>query len=242
LLLLLQVLNQVRAAAEKYGLGFVVEYDVSGGHSSKASVTNQVLADYNSFVKPYTSSSAYIHQDGKPVVMAFGVGFTSFQVSATDAKNLVSGMKSAGTYFCIGTETQWASLVTSNSDWAPALKAADFVSPWTVGAYSKAGYAGYFKTQQSDAKYVIPFVMTLFQANYIGCRLASSLGIEYAPVIWPGTSADHLNGGSDPAHLDYFPRYNGSFYGAQANSVISLDPLFIFTAMFDEVNEGKFVP
>ena len=150
---MLQVLNQVQAAAEKYGLGFVVEYDVSGGNSSKASVTNTVLADYNFFVKPYTLSSAYIHQNGKPVVMAFGVGFTSFHVSATDAENLVNGMKSNGTYFGIGTETRWASLITSNSDWAPALKAADFVSPWCVGAYSNGGYqSGYFNTQKSDTK------------------------------------------------------------------------------------------
>lgn len=146
----------MRAAAEKYGLGFVVEYDISGGDSSKTSVATLLLDDYNSFVKPYTSSSAYIHQADKPVVMAFGVGFTSFKVSAADAKNLVNGMKSAETYFGIGTEIQWASLVSSNSEWAPALKAADFISPWTVGAYSYAGYPDYFKTQQSDMQYVIP--------------------------------------------------------------------------------------
>jgi len=70
-------------------------------------------------------------------------------------------------------------------------------------------------------------------------RLCSSLGIDYAPVIWPGTSADHLNGGNNPAHLDYFPRYNGTFYEMQATSAMTLDPTFIFTAMFDEVNEGK---
>lgn len=74
----------------------------------------------------------------------------------------------------------------------------------------------------------------------IGYRLAASLGIQYAPVIWPGTSADHLNGGNNPAGLDYFPRSNGTFYTTQANAVIAEKPLFIFTAMFDEVNEGKF--
>jgi hypothetical protein len=77
------------------------------------------------------------------------------------------------------------------------------------------------------------------QANPSGARLCTSLGIDYAPVIWPGTSADHLNGGNAPTHLDYFPRFNGSFYELQANDVMSLDPMFIFTAMFDEVNEGK---
>jgi hypothetical protein len=147
------VLDQVQAAAEKYSLGFLIEYDVSGGNSAKASVTNAVLADYNDKVKPYTSSSAYIHQGGKPVVMAFGIGYTSKSLSATDAASLVQQMKSAGTYFGIGTPTNWASLVNSNSDWASALKAANLISPWTVGAYSNSGYSTYLAgTQKSDTE------------------------------------------------------------------------------------------
>jgi hypothetical protein len=39
--------------------------------------------------------------------------------------------------------------------------------------------------------------------------------------------------------LDYFPRFNGSFYESQANGAMSLKPMFVFTAMFDEVNEGE---
>lgn len=143
----------MQTAAEKYGLGFLVEYDVSGGNSAQASVANAVLSDYNANIKPLTSSSAYIHQNGKPVVMAFGIGFTSKSVSATDAENLVNQMKSAGTYFGIGTPTNWASLVNSNSAWAPAIKAANLISPWTVGAYSKAGYSSFFtNTQKSDVQ------------------------------------------------------------------------------------------
>jgi hypothetical protein len=153
--LFLQILNQVKAAAEKYGLGFIVEYDVSGGNSATASVTNQVLSDYNSLVKSYTTSSAYIHQNGKPVVMAFGIGFPSFQISTSDAQNLVNGMKSAGTYFGIAPEHEWASLVTSNSAWAPVIKTADFVSPWTVGAYTLGIYnSNYVPILKSDVSYV----------------------------------------------------------------------------------------
>jgi hypothetical protein len=132
-----------------------VEYDVSSGNSSLGSVASEVLTDYKSSIKPYTTSSAYIHQGGKPVVMAFGIGYTAKALSATDAEDLINQMKSAGTYFGIGTPTSWASLVTSKSAWAPALKAANLISPWTVGAYSKGGYPGYFSgTQKSDAQYV----------------------------------------------------------------------------------------
>lgn len=68
-------------------------------------------------------------------------------------------------------------------------------------------------------------------------RLANSLGKGYVPVVWPGTSNYHLSNNS--AHLDYFPRDNGSFYELQVNTVMNQKPLFIYTAMFDEVNEGE---
>jgi hypothetical protein len=56
-------------------------------------------------------------------------------------------------------------------------------------------------------------------------------------VAWPGTSNYHLS--NDLTHLDYFPRDNGSFYELQVNTVMKQKPLFIYTAMFDEVNEGE---
>jgi hypothetical protein len=87
------------------------------------------LSDYNSKIKPYTTSSAYIHQGGKPVVMAFGIGYTTRALSATDAENLINQMKSAGAYVGIGTPTNWASLVSSNPTWAPVMKAANLISP-----------------------------------------------------------------------------------------------------------------
>lgn len=60
----------------------------------------------------------------------------------------------------------------------------------------------------------------------------------YAPTIWPGTSAGHLDGVNNPAKLDYFPRYNGTFYEKTAKAAIQLKPFFVYNAMFDEINEG----
>ncbi|KAL7895994.1 hypothetical protein HDV63DRAFT_411564 [Trichoderma sp. SZMC 28014] len=217
------VLNQVQAAAEKYGLGFIVEYDVSGADSSQGSVATAVLNDYNANIKKYTTSSAYIHQNGKPVTMVFGIGFSGFKVTAADSVNIASQLQSAGTYVGFGVPEQWSGDVTSNDGFVQAYKQADFISPWTVGGYSDAGYAGFHtSTQVPDA------------------ALLKSLGKQYAPVIFPGTSALHLNGGSNPSAFDYFPRYNGSFYSAQADALTTManKPLFIFSAMFDEVNEG----
>ncbi|KAL7935899.1 hypothetical protein V8C35DRAFT_333677 [Trichoderma chlorosporum] len=217
------ILNQVQAAAEKYGRGFIVEYDVSGADSSQGSVATAVLNDYNSQIKPYTSSSAYIHQDGKPVTMVFGIGFQGMKTSASDSVNIATQLHNAGLYVGFGVPEQWAGDVNSNSGFVQAYKAADFISPWTVGGYSAAGYQGFHtSTQVPDS------------------QLLQSLGKKYAPVIFPGTSAYHINGGTNPSAFDYFPRDNGTFFSNQADALTSMaiKPLFIFNAMFDEVNEG----
>ncbi|KAK6447216.1 hypothetical protein FP744_10003466 [Trichoderma asperellum] len=218
------ILNQVEAAAVKYGRGFIVEYDASGGNSSAGSVANEILADYNSVVKSYTSSSAYIHQNGKPAVMVFGVGFPTVAISVSDGANIATQLKNAGAYVGLGVPSTFGSDVRGNTGFASAYKAANLISPWTVGSYSEGGYmAGYHTTTQ------IPDSQTL-----------QSLGIDHAPLVWPGTSAYHLNGVTNPSAFDYFPRYNGSFYSMQADAVTSLaiKPLFVFNAMFDEMNEG----
>jgi hypothetical protein len=76
---------------------------------------------------------------------------------------------------------------------------------------------------------------------HVAHSLAKKLGIEYAPVIWPGTSAFHVNDQNDFNDFDYFPRWNATFYELQANTWIEQKPFFVFNAMFDEVNEGQLV-
>ncbi|EHK22933.1 uncharacterized protein TRIVIDRAFT_28185 [Trichoderma virens Gv29-8] len=218
------VLNQVEAAAVKYGRGFMVEYDASGGNSATGSVAAQILADYNSKVKPYTTSSAYIHHNGKPAVMVFGVGYTTVAINVTDGANIATQLKGAGAYVGYGVPPTFGTDLRANTGFAAAYKAANLISPWTVGSFSEGGYLkGYHTTTQ------IPDSQTLH-----------SLGIDHAPLIWPGTSAYHLNGATTPSSFDYFPRYNGSFYSMQADAITSLaiKPLFAFNAMFDEINEG----
>ncbi|PTB41834.1 hypothetical protein M441DRAFT_46943 [Trichoderma asperellum CBS 433.97] len=215
----LTVLDLVQASAEKYGRVFAVEYDLSGGNSSQASVTNKIIPDYVNNIKKYTSSPAYVHQDGKPVVMAFGFGVAGRDLSASDAFNLVRDLQAEPAYVILGTTNNWAADVRNNNGLVNTYKLADAISPWTVGAYTDAGYLSYnFHWQQNDT------------------TLTDSLGKGYVPVAWPGTSNYHLT--NKPANLDYFPRYNGSFYELQVNTVMKQKPLFIYTAMFDEVNEG----
>lgn len=144
-----QILNQVEAAAVKYGRGFMVEYDASGGNSATASVAAQILADYNGKVKPYTSSSAYLHHNGKPAVMVFGVGFPTVHINVTDGANIATQLKGAGAYVGYGVPANFGTDVRANTGFASAYKAANLISPWTVGSYSEGGYKnGYHTTTQ----------------------------------------------------------------------------------------------
>ncbi len=122
---------------------FAVEYDLSGGDSSKASITNAIIADYNKNIKPYTQSPSYVHQDGKPVVMAFGFGIAGRNISASDAFNLVRDLKEEPSYVILGVANSWAADVRNNNGLVNAYKLADAISPWTVGAYTDAGYPSY---------------------------------------------------------------------------------------------------
>ena len=70
-------------------------------------------------------------------------------------------------------------------------------------------------------------------------RTAKKFGLNYVPVIWPGTSAGHLDHHLNPANFNRFPRETGLFYKLQADTLTAQKPFFFFNAMFDEVNEGE---
>lgn len=149
-------MDLVQASAEKYGRVFAVEYDLSGGNSSVASVTNKIIPDYVNNIKKYTQSPAYVHQDGKPVVMAFGFGVAGRDLSASDAFNLVRDLQAEPAYIILGTTNNWAADVRNNNGLVNTYKQADAISPWTIGAYNDAGYASYnFHWQQNDTTYVV---------------------------------------------------------------------------------------
>jgi hypothetical protein len=74
------------------------------------------------------------------------------------------------------------------------------------------------------------------------CSLAVSIDGPYAVTIWPGTSAYHIDN-NNINDLDYFPRWNGSFYQNQLNAIMDLTPqsYFVLVAMWDEYNEGEYI-
>ena len=70
-----EYLKNVRAAAEKHGRVFAVEYDLSGAHPDLVFQQLQSDWEYISDELKLPSSTAYLRLNGKPVVSLWGLGF-----------------------------------------------------------------------------------------------------------------------------------------------------------------------
>lgn len=221
----LQLLDQIRTAAETYGRTFAVEYDISGVQSSDfTNVTSELLEDYASNIAPFMTSSAYLHHEGRPVLEIWGFGVNKDQLNAADCATVFHAMRSANPnpYVLLGVPFSWASDATENPDYYDVYIQADVVQPWAVGAYGNDNYEALYNSTSVPDK-----------------ALTDQLGIKYGPSVTPGGSDRNREGLGGPLGN----RYNGSFYEAQLENMLDLKPFFVFGAMFDEYPESQsFLP
>ncbi|KAI0899076.1 hypothetical protein F4806DRAFT_456608 [Annulohypoxylon nitens] len=215
----LNILNYTKTAAEKYGRGFVIEYDLNGAATSSTNVTSTYLADLAA-LSAITSSPAYMHHNGKPVIEIWGFGIVT-EVTVDDGIAIVTALKNAGWYVILGVQQAWHAELAANQPggYGPVYQLADMIQPWTVGAYDINSYDSFHDGRQA-----------VEDADAL-----RDLGIESSIVVWPGGSSSNANPSET---FDHFPRWNGTFYQKQLDGAVNLKPNFIFGAMFDEVNEG----
>ncbi|KAI1435550.1 hypothetical protein GGR50DRAFT_317406 [Xylaria sp. CBS 124048] len=214
----INILNAAMTAAEKYGRGFVIEYDLNGA-AGAPNITETYLEDLAS-LSNLTSSPAYMHHDGKPVVEIWGFGIVA-GVTVEQGIEVVTTLKNAGWYVILGVQQAWhAEMVQDDpGSFGPVYALADMLQPWTVGSYDFDGYPGFLSGRQAVED----------------TDALQQLGIDSSIVVWPGGS----NANSNPdGTFDQPSRMNGSFYQEQLTGAVSLKPVFIFGAMFDEMNEG----
>merc|ERR1719446_812035 len=67
------ILEQMDVAAEKHGRVYAMMWDMSGAQSSW---DTDIKNDWSMYVKQYTSHQQYLKEDGKPVVVIYGLGLT----------------------------------------------------------------------------------------------------------------------------------------------------------------------
>ena len=219
----LQLLTQIRTAAEKYNRTFAIEYDLSAIESTSfTNVISDFQADYHANIAPLMTSPAYLHHSGRPVIELWGLGVDKTKLTAADCSAIFHAIRSATPtpYILLGVQWSWASDATANPDYYNVYVQADAIQPWAVGSYSYDSYEEFYN-----------------QTSVTDKVLTDRTGIKYGPSVTPGGSDRNRQGLNEPLGN----RYNGSFYEAQFQKMLALKPDFIFGAMFDEFPESKSV-
>jgi hypothetical protein len=220
------VLAHCREGANAYGRTYAVMYDLSG---MGAGQMDRIQRDWRWLVArmAVTKDPAYLKHRGKPVVSLWGFGFSDGRkYTPQEGLALVDWLKNdpeaGGCAVMLGVPTYWRTLKRDCVD-DPTVHAliakADVASPWMVGRYGKP----------EDARRHAAEVWT---ADIAWCR---ERGVDYMPVVFPGFSWHNMNLKSP---LDQIPRLRGEFLWAQVVGAKRAGATMLYTAMFDEVDEG----
>jgi hypothetical protein len=209
------VASRLKTSAETYGRKFYINYDLSGYNDLaeiKADWTNTIVGTLK-----LTASSAYAHQNGKPVVSIYGLGYTQQPTIESDALDLVNWFKLQGCYVIGSCPGQWRTVTgDSKPDFMPVYKTFNMISAWPVGRAVDATYAPWVEGDRDFCK-----------AN----------GIDYQPCAYPGTAFSNTNGQTkSPRNL--FPRNHGDFMWSQFAEFRKAGVTSFYIAMFDEMNEA----
>jgi glycoprotein endo-alpha-1,2-mannosidase len=225
-----KVLANVRAAANATGRSYIVMYDLSGTpHGQMDSIKEdwKRLVDRMHITRP-GADRAYQRHRSKPVVALWGVGFAgdNRRYTLDECMDLVRFFKHDAKYgrntVMLGVPTGWRELhrdATKDAKLHEVIRAADIVSPWTVGRYNSLK-----GIDEHTARYWKPDLAWCAKHD-----------LDYMPVVFPGFSWHNLKGN---AKLDAIPRLGGRFLWKQYANLIDARSTMIYQAMFDEIDEG----
>jgi hypothetical protein len=204
---------KARDAAQKYGRGFYIEYDISG--LNDANLVSTIQNDWTNTITGslhLTDSSSYAHEQGKPVVELWGLGVLNRPGTVQSSLELINWFKSKGAYVIGGVPRGWRTDYNGKPGFAPVYAALNMVSPWNTGN------------------------PTVDQQLFIDDRAAlSANGQDYQPVIYPGFAWSNWHAGQARNQI---PRRAGDFMWQQAVAVRRSGTNSAFIAMFDEYDEG----
>jgi hypothetical protein len=213
------VLANVRNAAHRMGRTFALMYDLSG--QSTNTLFTRLTNDWCWLVDNLhlTDDPRYLHHNGKPVLMIWG--FFTDRFSTNLAHQIIDFFKTNATYGVTlvgGGEWWWRTETTPG--WSNVFRRFDVYSPWNVGNVSIDGTNKWASTAYwSQDK-----------------AAATSAGMLYLPVIYPGFSWDNLM--QLRPGTSKISRFGGEFLWKQFYDAGKLGLDMAFVAMFDEVDEG----
>jgi hypothetical protein len=215
------IVANVRVAAEGAGRVFFIWYDVTGNDPS--TLVSDLQKDWMRLVDQHqvTASPSYLRHHGKPLLGVWGVGAGDRPGTPAEWLSLIDFFKNHPdpkyrSTVLVGGAADWR----DNPTWAPVFEQADVVSPWAVGAFGDDAGADGYKTSILEPDLAV----------------TKSRGQDYLPIVFPGFSWHNLQNGQSP--LNAVPRRGGRFYWRQVHNAVSAGVDNLFTAMFDEVDEG----
>jgi hypothetical protein len=201
---------RVNTAAQANGRKFYIMYDATGW----TNMATEMPADWTSKMSAYTSSSAYAHQNGKPVVCIWGFGFNdaNHPWDAATCLSVVNFFKAQGCYVIGGVPREWRTGTGgSRAGYSGVYHAFNMLSPWMVGAIGTAA-----DSDNAYTTYTVP--------DQADCN---ANGVDYQPCVLPGD----VSSGTQRVHGDFMWR---QFY-----NVVRAGVQGIYISMFDEYGEGN---
>ena len=221
------VLANVREGCHREGRVWAMMLDLSTGRNNAA--TTLVMNDWKFLCDQVRvrEDSRYLHHQGKPVVLLWGLGFRDRPWTPEQGEELIHFFKNdpkyGGVYLIGGIDPHWRTLrgeSRTEPEWAKVYRMFDAVSPWDAGRFRDD--AGMDRIRKE-----------VWEGDLAELR---TLGQGYMPTAFPGFSWDNLRR-TQPGTTQ-IPRRKGHFYWRQFAIFKSLGVRTVFVGMFDEVNEG----
>ncbi|HJZ59921.1 MAG TPA: glycoside hydrolase family 71/99-like protein [Gemmataceae bacterium] len=220
------VLAHVREGCHREGRVWALMLDLSMGRNA---TTAAVMDDWKFLCDTVKvrDDSRYLHHQGKPVVLLWGLGFKDRPWTPAQGEELVRFFKTdptyGGVYLIGGIDPHWRTLRGASrpdAAWAKVYRSFDAISPWDAGRYR-------------DDESMDRVRKDVWEGDLAELK---DLGIGYMPTAFPGFSWDNLKRAKPGSTA--IPRRKGEFYWRQFAIFRALGIRTVFVGMFDEVDEG----
>ena len=221
-----RVLASLREGCHREGRVWAMMLDLSAG---RRATTKMVMDDWKFLCDQVKvrEDSRYLHHQGKPVVLLWGLGFKDRPWSPEQGAELVEFFKNdpkyGGVYLIGGIDPFWRTLKGESrpeAEWAKVYRSFDAISPWDAGRYRDDASMDRIRKQVWEGDLA---------------ELKAS-GKGYMPTAFPGFSWDNMRRMTPGRTM--IPRQKGEFYWRQFAIFKELGIRTVFVGMFDEVDEG----
>lgn len=233
------ILRNALEAASKYKRAIAVMYDLSGLRG-KGEDCSAIIQDWKYLVDSVrvtrqAGAKTYLHENGRPVVVIWGVGFPDrpYDIRNIGLERLMDFLHNDPVYghctVMLGVPTAFRTLDNDclhDPYLHTLIRQADMVLPWTVQRFSPL-------LQNDMDRYRDQVIedMEWCRQNHV----------TYVPCVYPGFSWHNLSRyefPDDVKPVGSIPREKGWWYWQMLSTTIRSGSPMIYVAMFDEVNEG----